>query len=72
MFNNFDIIWILTQGGPSGSTETLPIYAFKITFSELQYGMGSTIAMVMFILLAVGGVAYLGLFNPEQDVEAAN
>lgn len=72
MFNNFDIIWILTQGGPSGSTETLPIYAFKITFSELQYGMGSTIAMVMFILLAIGGVAYLGLFNPEQDVEAAN
>ncbi|WP_161569956.1 carbohydrate ABC transporter permease [Salinigranum halophilum] len=71
MFNNFDIIWILTQGGPSGSTETLPIYAFKITFSELQYGMGSTIAMVMFLILAIGGVAYLGLFNPEQDVEGS-
>lgn len=69
MFNNFDIIWILTQGGPSATTETLPIYAFKLTFSDLQYGMGTTVAMVMFGMLAIGGIAYLSLFNPEQDVE---
>lgn len=69
MFNNFDIIWILTQGGPSSTTETLPIYAFTLTFSDLQYGLGSTVAIVMFGLLAIGGVAYLTLFNPEQDVE---
>jgi multiple sugar transport system permease protein len=72
MFNNFDIIWILTQGGPSSSTETLPIFAFSLTFSDLQYGLGTTVAMVMFALLAVGGIAYLTLFNPEQDVEGAN
>jgi len=69
MFNNFDIIWILTQGGPSASTETLPIYAFKLTFSDLQYGLGTTVAMIMFFVLAIGGIAYLTLFNPEQDVE---
>lgn len=72
MFNNFDVIWILTQGGPSGATETLPIYAFKTTFQNLQYGMGSAIAMLMFILLVIGGVAYLVIFNPEEDVEAGS
>jgi len=72
MFNNFDIIWILTQGGPSAATATLPIFAFSLTFSDLQYGLGTTAAMVMFGLLAVGGIAYLTLFNPEQDVEGAH
>lgn len=69
MFNKFDVIWMLTSGGPGDSTTTLPIWAFTTTFDNYAYGVGSAIAIVMFLLLAVGGIIYLGVFNPEEDVE---
>lgn len=68
MFNKFDVIWMTTQGGPSGSTTTLPIWAYQVMFEEYAYGIASAIAIVMFLTLAVGGVVYFTVFKPEQDI----
>lgn len=71
MFNNFDVIWILTKGGPGEATMTLPIYAYRTMFENYAYGLASGIAVVMFLILVVGGILYFTLFSPEEEVATA-
>jgi multiple sugar transport system permease protein len=68
MFNKFDIIWIMTRGGPSQSTTTLPVYAYRVAFNQWQLGESLAIASTLFLTLVVGAVIYFGKFNPEQEV----
>jgi multiple sugar transport system permease protein len=71
MFNKFDIIWIITQGGPGFATTTLPILAYREAFVGGSYGLGNAMAVVMFFFLAAGAVAYFKLFNPSEEVETS-
>ena len=48
----FDLLYVLTGGGPADTTETLSIYAYKMLFQTLQFGYGSAIGVVMFLLIA--------------------
>lgn len=50
-FNQFNQIWILTQGGPANGTTTLGIWAFRTAFAANSFGEGSAIAVVTGILL---------------------
>jgi ABC-type sugar transport system permease subunit len=53
----FDIIWVMTQGGPSRSSETLAVTMYRETFLLFRYGYGSAIAVVLsVIVLAVSGL----------------
>ena len=47
----FDIMFVLTGGGPAGSTETLTVYAYRALFQTLQIGFGSAIGVVVFVLV---------------------
>ncbi len=53
----FDVIYVLTGGGPANTTETLSLYAYKVLFQTLQFGYGSTLSLVTF--LCVGGISLL-------------
>ncbi|HHZ82589.1 MAG TPA: sugar ABC transporter permease [Nitrospirales bacterium] len=48
----FDLLFVMTGGGPADMTETLSIYTYKILFQTLQFGYGSAIGVVMFLLVA--------------------
>lgn len=48
-FRVYDLIAVLTGGGPGGSTETLSVYAYKTMFSQTNFGYGAVIVMVMFL-----------------------
>ncbi|MEZ3487355.1 MAG: sugar ABC transporter permease [Lachnospiraceae bacterium] len=52
-FNNFDIIYLLTQGGPLESTFTLPIYTYNTAFYRGRMGYASAISMMTLIILSV-------------------
>jgi len=58
-FRVFDAIYVLTGGGPANTTETLSIYAYKILFQTLQFGYGSTLAVVVFFCVGLITLAYL-------------
>ncbi len=45
----FGIIWILTEGGPAGGTEILPIYLYRQTFRYFEYGRGAATATIMLV-----------------------
>jgi multiple sugar transport system permease protein len=48
----FDLLYVMTGGGPADMTETLSIYTYKILFQTLQFGYGSAIGVIMFLLVA--------------------
>lgn len=56
-FRVFDLIYVLTGGGPGGSTESLSVYAYKVMFSQTRFGYGS--AMVIIMALVVGLIAFI-------------
>lgn len=47
-FRIFDLIYVLTRGGPGGATETLALLAYQTLFQDLDFGRGSALAVVMF------------------------
>jgi multiple sugar transport system permease protein len=71
MFNKFDIIFILTQGGPGVATTTLPILAYETAFVNSNYGLANALAVVMFVFLAIGAILYFVAFNPSEEVETS-
>jgi ABC-type sugar transport system permease subunit len=48
-FRIFDLVYVLTGGGPADSTETLSTLSYKTLFSTLQFGYGSTVSTAMFV-----------------------
>ncbi|MEO0677198.1 MAG: sugar ABC transporter permease, partial [Pseudomonadota bacterium] len=52
---SFDMIAIMTQGGPFGSTNVLAYYMFEVAISEFgeRYGYGSAVAVVLFAIMLV-------------------
>jgi multiple sugar transport system permease protein len=69
-FRVFDLIYVLTRGGPGGSTETLSIYAYKAMFEQTNFGYGSIIVILMVIAVAIIATFYikvLGANVMERD-----
>lgn len=55
----FDMIWLLTKGGPGGSSETLAVTMYRQTFIISDYGYGAAVAVVLSIIVVGASWAYL-------------
>ncbi|MDE1997031.1 MAG: sugar ABC transporter permease [Rhizobiaceae bacterium] len=62
-FNSFDIIWILTRGGPNGETTTMIIDTYKTAIGSYKYGEGAARAVLICIFLSLFCLAYFRLTN---------
>ncbi len=51
VFNNFDIIYLITGGGPANSTMTLPIFAYNMGWGTKMLGRSSAVTVLLFIFL---------------------
>ena len=60
-FNSFEVIWILTEGGPRGATTTLIIDTYKQALGNYKFGRGAARAVVVVILLTLFAIFYLSL-----------
>lgn len=59
MFNNFNVIWLLTGGGPAGMTQHLPILSYLQAFQEFDIGLGSATSIAGLLVLLVPMLIYL-------------
>lgn len=62
-FRVFDLIYVLTGGGPGGSTETMSIYAYKTMFQQTNFGYGSIIVILMVIFVALIAAFYIKILG---------
>ncbi len=63
----FDTIYVLTGGGPAGSTETLSLYAYRLLFQTLQFGYGSAVSVAVCVLVATIGVVAFGVMGGRHE-----
>jgi multiple sugar transport system permease protein len=62
----FDLMYVLTGGGPAGMTETLTVYAYRSLFQTLRLGFGSAIGVVVFVLVMLVAAAYLSVLRRQE------
>ena len=60
-FNSFEIIYILTEGGPRGATTTLIIDTYKMALGNYKFGKGAARAVIVVILLTIFSAFYMTL-----------
>jgi multiple sugar transport system permease protein len=60
-FQSFDIIYLLTGGGPAGATQTLPVMVYVKAFWASQLGYASAIGVLILLCLLLLGFANLAL-----------
>lgn len=60
-FKVFDLIWVMTRGGPANSTRTLSILVYQEAFSFQRAGSGASLALIVTLLVTVLAVAYAAL-----------
>jgi raffinose/stachyose/melibiose transport system permease protein len=59
VFKIFELVYMLTGGGPVHRSETLVSYMYFVTFTNQQYGLGMAIAVIVTLLGGIVSVAYL-------------
>ena len=57
-FKVFDIIWVMTRGGPANSTRTLSILVYQEAFSFQRAGSGASLALIVTLFVTVLALAY--------------
>lgn len=66
-FKVFDLIWVMTQGGPYRSSETLAVTMYRESFVLFRLGFGAAIANFLSLIAIVFAIVYLrSVFQPEE------
>ena len=65
-FYSFDIVWVLTKGGPSDRSQLVGVYLFRSFFERLEFSYAATIGVFMLLLLGLFSFVYLKLL-PNED-----
>lgn len=68
LFRSFDLIWLLTKGGPIGSTTIATLYVFVQGFVNNEYGYANAVGLILGII--VGGAALLPRLIARQRQRA--
>jgi multiple sugar transport system permease protein len=66
-FNVFDIIWLLTGGGPSSATTTLPVLIYDTAFTKYRLSQAAAISVVSGLLLLLFAVLFIRFMAPKQE-----
>ncbi len=66
-WTKFEMIWVLTAGGPNYSTSVLPTYIYTNSFQFFNLGIGSAVATISTLFVLVIIMIYLRLFNANEQ-----
>jgi raffinose/stachyose/melibiose transport system permease protein len=65
----FDMVWVLTHGGPAGASNTIATYMFQYGFMRSQYGYGSAVAVVLFFLSLIAAALYMSFVLRRDNTD---
>ena len=64
-FRVFDLIFVLTGGGPGTATEPVALYVFKTLLQDLRFGFGSALSVIVFLVTFLLAWVYIRLVGRE-------
>lgn len=67
----FDLVFVMTQGGPADATNVLSFYGYKKIFAEGMVGYGSAVAVTVFLLSLILSLVYLRILKSTRLEGAA-
>ncbi len=65
-FKVFDLVWVMTKGGPVNSTELVSTYSYRLSFEEFQFSKGAAVSNVLFVILLIVGFFYIKLIDDDE------
>lgn len=65
-FKVFDLVWVMTKGGPTNSTHLLSTYSYKLSFEMFRFSEGATVANILFIILLIIGIYYINSTSERE------
>jgi len=65
---HFDLVKLMTRGGPVRTTETLAYYVWQTGFRDVNFGYGAAISIAMVIALSMGMLSYLRVFTGKEQL----
>jgi len=69
-FKVFDLIWIMTGGGPASSTQTVAIYAYRTAYQGYDFGQGAALGYIIAIAIMLLAAVYLWLLRRTGTTES--
>lgn len=66
-FKVFDLVYVMTNGGPVNSTHMLSTYSYKLSFELFKYSKGAAVANILFIILFCVSLLYLKFSYSEEE-----
>ncbi|MBL7005720.1 MAG: sugar ABC transporter permease [Spirochaetia bacterium] len=63
----FDLIWVMTNGGPVNATTTMPVWSYRASFVLFKFSQGATISNVLFAMTLVLAIVYIYFFGNKED-----
>jgi len=66
-FKVFDLVFVMTNGGPVNSTHLLSTYSYKLSFTLFKYSQGAATANILFLILFAVSVIYLKFVYDDKE-----
>ena len=67
-FKVFDLVYVMTSGGPVNATQLLSTYSYKLSFEMFKYSRGAAVANILFVVLFFVSLVYLKLtYSGEEE-----
>lgn len=66
-FKVYDLVYVMTGGGPVNSTHMLSTYSYKLSFEMFKYSKGSAVANVLLVILLIVGLFYIKVTTEGED-----
>lgn len=70
-FRVFDLIYVLTGGGPANATESISVFAYKALFEQQNFGAGSALSVIVFVCVAIISFIFVKLLGSDLFPERA-
>ena len=67
-FKVFDLVYVMTGGGPVDATEVLSTYSYKLSFQLFHFGEGAAVANVLFVCLLMVALVYLRTITEDEAI----
>jgi multiple sugar transport system permease protein len=67
-FKVFDLVYVMTNGGPVNATQVLSTYSYKLSFEFFDYSKGATVANILLIILFMISLMHLKFTYTEEEV----